>query len=657
MARIKTYINDSVITGGDRFLGTDAADNSTKNFTVSELADYYARTGVADPDKLSFQFSYAGLYNNQTLAAGEFRYQIDSTASTTSFGWANVTAIAISTKDSNGTDIDPVVSIALDRTIKMTNPANADSYAYFTVTQIDTIQNGNAALLTLGFDSGTNTISRSLTSIAFLGGAGSGGGTTLTVEEEGSEVGRPRGIDTLNFEGSRVTASESSERERTINIEVADVVSMVDDQNQDENLEFWSGTLEQYEMLTPDEDTLYYITDDITGDAVQAITPEDTDPELTGIRIGTQDYQLGGGTEVSAIEPTSDDATLNGIQIGDVRYRLPGGAVQQITQPSITDFARTGYTISGTDVSFGLTITVDLNSYTESPALTIVNLDDVNTPLNIVGGLTETDGPQTVTVAALTYDELPQQFRATLVSQRNSQAAPADVRTLTVAAPAAPTVSLSPSVNSGFDQYTPQFGATSANYERYDLGVVSIGVTRTSVDGWTPGMETFGDITVANPGTQAFSETQTFDFSYAISGVDDVRRTLTYQMNPIRSFRYGSLVPTSGMTLEDTLEAMTDDLDGFGDFTVFDNGTNTEIEYGTTSPLGATTINIIEGAHLYFMYDASLPDLNAIEQMAGVTIDYLAAGTFALRGTTHGYKIYTTTGLPFTPGSIMLNLR
>ena len=48
MARISTYTNDPTITGADKVLGTDAADNSSKNFTLTSLRDFVLEDGVFD---------------------------------------------------------------------------------------------------------------------------------------------------------------------------------------------------------------------------------------------------------------------------------------------------------------------------------------------------------------------------------------------------------------------------------------------------------------------------------------------------------------------------------------------------------------------------------------------------------------------------------
>ena len=46
MARITTYANDTAIATGDKIIGTDAADNSTKNFTVGDLSTFVLRDTI-----------------------------------------------------------------------------------------------------------------------------------------------------------------------------------------------------------------------------------------------------------------------------------------------------------------------------------------------------------------------------------------------------------------------------------------------------------------------------------------------------------------------------------------------------------------------------------------------------------------------------------
>lgn len=56
MARISTYGDDATVSDGDRVTGTDAVDNSTKNFTVGSLRDHILGTnsvfdGIVPPDR------------------------------------------------------------------------------------------------------------------------------------------------------------------------------------------------------------------------------------------------------------------------------------------------------------------------------------------------------------------------------------------------------------------------------------------------------------------------------------------------------------------------------------------------------------------------------------------------------------------------------
>lgn len=47
MARIETYGNDSNVTLDDKVIGTDALNNSTKNFTIGDLKTYINATATA----------------------------------------------------------------------------------------------------------------------------------------------------------------------------------------------------------------------------------------------------------------------------------------------------------------------------------------------------------------------------------------------------------------------------------------------------------------------------------------------------------------------------------------------------------------------------------------------------------------------------------
>ena len=136
MARIKLYPNDTVITGGDRLVGTDINGNATKNYQIEEIAKYFSKTGTADGTRLGYQYNYAGTYLNNVIHSGEFRYQVDPTAPS-QYGWANITGFAFSRYNINLVDIAPIVSLFKNQIIKITDISDGNAnYGTYEVSNV-----------------------------------------------------------------------------------------------------------------------------------------------------------------------------------------------------------------------------------------------------------------------------------------------------------------------------------------------------------------------------------------------------------------------------------------------------------------------------------------------------------------------------------------
>lgn len=150
MARIKLYPNDTSIQGGDRLVGTDINGNATKNYQIEEIAKYFAQTGGADPTRTGFQYNYAGTYSNETIASGEFRYQLNPTAPT-NYGWAHITGIALSKTNRNGVSIEPVADLIVNQILKFTDvdSSEANSYGLYIADSKSLISNETAYLIAL----------------------------------------------------------------------------------------------------------------------------------------------------------------------------------------------------------------------------------------------------------------------------------------------------------------------------------------------------------------------------------------------------------------------------------------------------------------------------------------------------------------------------
>jgi len=158
MARIQQYKTDTTITGGDKLVGNDAADNSTKLFQISDIAAFFAKEGIADGAKIGYQFNYGGKYANGTIDSGNIEYDVNPTAPS-QFNWANIDKIAISTESANSADISNVLPFMLKQNIKVTDILNdtVDNFAVFNVTAIEDVTGGKVFSVTLKASSGNPT--------------------------------------------------------------------------------------------------------------------------------------------------------------------------------------------------------------------------------------------------------------------------------------------------------------------------------------------------------------------------------------------------------------------------------------------------------------------------------------------------------------------
>ena len=158
MARIQQYSTDTTITGGDKLVGNDAADNSTKLFQISDIAAFFAKEGIADGAKIGYQFNYGGKYDNNAVASGNIEYDVNPTAPT-QFTWANIDKIAVSTTSANSADISNVLPFMVNQNIKVTDILNdtVDNFAVFNVSAIADITGGKLLTVTLKASSGNPT--------------------------------------------------------------------------------------------------------------------------------------------------------------------------------------------------------------------------------------------------------------------------------------------------------------------------------------------------------------------------------------------------------------------------------------------------------------------------------------------------------------------
>jgi hypothetical protein len=146
MARIQQYKTDTTITGGDKLVGNDAADNSTKLFQISDIGLHFAKQG----NGTGYQYTYGGKYTDTSVDAGSVEYLVDPTAPS-QFGWVNIQKIALSNTIQNGTDVSGIYSLFTNQIIKVTDLAGdgINSYAIYKVTNIEDTTGGKLISVTL----------------------------------------------------------------------------------------------------------------------------------------------------------------------------------------------------------------------------------------------------------------------------------------------------------------------------------------------------------------------------------------------------------------------------------------------------------------------------------------------------------------------------
>ena len=218
MARIKLYPSDTTIEGGDKLVGTDINGNATKNYQVEELAQYFEQTGNA-----LFQYNFAGTYSSETIATGEYRYQIDPSAPTV-YGWANITGIAISRYNRNGEDATPMIPYLVNQLIKITDIGTSESLGYglYKVKSSTPLSSGAAFLLDFTFKGASSTVGNNIISLQPFGGqdyeynqAFPVAASTWVIQHN---LGRFPSITTVDSAGSEITGAVTYDNENKITV-------------------------------------------------------------------------------------------------------------------------------------------------------------------------------------------------------------------------------------------------------------------------------------------------------------------------------------------------------------------------------------------------------------------------------------------------------
>lgn len=142
MGRISTYVTDTEINDGDRLLGSEAASNVTKNYSVLSVGEYFRDTGIIGGGvQLVYKFQEDAL----EFKKGEFML---STAGGVGVAMSNVTAITINKTELSGFDIEVLLRQMFDYNIAIYGADVKNTFGEYTTGAVTEDNNSLTVALT-----------------------------------------------------------------------------------------------------------------------------------------------------------------------------------------------------------------------------------------------------------------------------------------------------------------------------------------------------------------------------------------------------------------------------------------------------------------------------------------------------------------------------
>ena len=148
MARIKNYVNDTQITTGDKFIGTDQTSGQTKNFTFGDLVDTMNSDGLLD----SFD---GALYKFTTLGEPGAINITGTSANATSL--SAITQLIVNTTNLQGDEITEYLNNLVSYHIKISSSTTLNQFATYRVDSISDYD-ANHKKLILTYRQGNGTL-------------------------------------------------------------------------------------------------------------------------------------------------------------------------------------------------------------------------------------------------------------------------------------------------------------------------------------------------------------------------------------------------------------------------------------------------------------------------------------------------------------------
>lgn len=142
MGRISTYVTDTEINDEDRLLGSEAASNVTKNYSVISIGEYFRDTGIIGG---GVQLVYKFQEDVSQFRKGEFML---STNGGVGVAMGDITAITINKTEISGFDIEVLLRQMFDYNIAIYGTDVKNTFGEYTTGVVTEDNNSLTVALT-----------------------------------------------------------------------------------------------------------------------------------------------------------------------------------------------------------------------------------------------------------------------------------------------------------------------------------------------------------------------------------------------------------------------------------------------------------------------------------------------------------------------------
>jgi len=156
MTKISSYVTDDLITGGDKWIGSDVSNSyRTKNFTPSKLASYFNDNQIINIGA-DLQYTYYTLEPGEGRPEGTLTFEAEL-GSTVNF--SSITTFLLSKYTTKQNDVSNFFNFVVGSRILLYKSLNINSFGYYIVNSISPyILDGNFYKVVVSYISGNGYI-------------------------------------------------------------------------------------------------------------------------------------------------------------------------------------------------------------------------------------------------------------------------------------------------------------------------------------------------------------------------------------------------------------------------------------------------------------------------------------------------------------------